>query len=276
MHKNNLPKDNKISTQLSSKGALVYYLGSALFAVGIGLIILGSVLIVFFQIHYGSEPEKILYTILSVATGIILVLIGINLMIKQMKKGYIIVFTSAVFSSIAILLMYINYFNNFYYPLISYIFILYVIGFLVLLGNAFASVIIWIIGNKPDYQIKKEEKSRLYTDEEIQRDIDEATKKSIEYAVNELKIEIEKTTDNIVLGKSFSSKPGNIIRVRDNIGEVLNLKKTLTPSETDKWGSIGIDKVSKQLAKTITHEKKKKNIFMRIKEWFFKKIKKLT
>lgn len=276
MHKNNLPEDNKTFTQLSSKGALVYYLGSALFAVGIGLIILGSVLIVFFQIHYGSEPEKILYTILSVATGIILVLIGINLMIKQMKKGYIIVFTSAVFSSIAILLMYINYFHNFYYPLISYIFILYVIGFLVLLGNAFASVIIWIIGNKPDYQIKKEEKSRLYTDEEIQRDIDEATKKSIEYAVNELQIEIDKTPDNIVLGKSFSSKPGNIIRIKDNIGEVLNLKKTLTPSETDKWGSIGIDKVSKQLAKTITHEKKKKNIFMRFKEWFFKKIKKLT
>jgi hypothetical protein len=273
MHSEYLLEDNEDSTKLSSRGASVYYLGSTLFVVGILLIILGSILIIFFQIRYGSEPEKILYTISSVATGIILVLIGINLMIKQMKKGYIIIIGSALFSSIAIFLMCINYFNNFRYPLISYIFVLYVIGFLALLANAFASVIVWIIGKGSDYQIKQEEKSRLYTDEEIQRDIDEATKKSIKIAVDELQFEIEEPTSDILIGKSASRIPGNIIRVKDNISEVLSLKKTLTPCETEKWGSVGIEKVSNQLAKTITHEKKKKSKFSKINEWLFKKIK---
>lgn len=274
MLKKYLPKDNTDSFQLSSRGATVYYFGSVLFLIGIVLIIFGSALILFFQIHYGSEPEKILYSIVSVATGIILVLIGINLMIKQMKKGYIIIAGSAVFSSFAICLLYTNYFHNFYYPLISYIFVLYVIGFLALLGNAFASVIVWIIGNRSDYKIKKEEKSRLYTDEEIQRDIDEATRKSMEIAVDNLQIELEDSTSDIVFGKSAPRIPRNVIRIKDNISEVLSLKQTLFPYETEKWGSVGIDKVSKQLAKTLTQEKNKKSIFSKIKEWFLKNNKK--
>ena len=266
MHSDYLPDDKEGFTKLSSRGASVYYLGSALFVIGIVLIILGSALIIFFQIHYGSEPEKILYTILSIATGIILVLIGINLMIKQMKKGYIIIVASTVISLLAIFLVYINYFHNFYYPLVSYIFVLYIIGFLALLGNAFASVIVWIIGNRPDFKITGEEKSRLYTDEEIQQDIDKATKKSIEIAVDELRFELEETPSDILIGKSAPKTPGNIIRVKDNISEVLSLKQTLNPGATEKWGSVGIEKVSMQLAKTITQEKKKKGKFAKIKE----------
>ena len=273
MHSDYLPEDNEDSTKLSTRGESVYYLGSALFVVGIVLIILGSSFIIFFQIHYSSEPEKILNTIISIATGMILVLIGINLMIKQMKKGYAIIVASAVISSLAIFLVYKNYFYNFYYPLVSYIFVLYIIGFLALLGNAFASVIVWIIGNRPDYQIKGEEKPRLYTDEEIQRDIDEATKKSIEVAVDELRIELEETPSDILIGKSAPKTPGNIIRVKDNINEVLSLKQTLNPGATEKWGSVGIEKVSMQLAKTITQEKKKKGKFAKIKERLLKKIK---
>ena len=82
----NFSKDNGDYVQLSSRGATIYYFGSALFLVGILLIILGSVLILLFRIHYGSEPEQILYSVVSLATGIILVLIGINLMIKQMLR----------------------------------------------------------------------------------------------------------------------------------------------------------------------------------------------
>ena len=217
MHSDYLPEDNEDSTNLSSRGTSGYYLGSALFVIGIVLIILGSAIIIFFQIHYGSDPEKILYTIISIATGIILVLIGINLMIKQTKKGYTIIVGSAVISSLAIYLLYINYFQNFYYPLVSYIFVLYIIGFLALLGNAFASVIVWIIGNRPDYLIKGEEKPRLFTDEEIQRDIDEATNKSIETAIDELQFDLEETPSDILIGKSAPKTPGNIIRSNNRL-----------------------------------------------------------
>ena len=62
--------------RLSSRGASIYYLGSAVFAAGIVLIALGSTLIMYYQITYLSEPEKILYTILSIAIGIILIFVS--------------------------------------------------------------------------------------------------------------------------------------------------------------------------------------------------------
>jgi uncharacterized membrane protein len=78
MHKDSLPQEDNSSTKLSSRGISAYYVGSAFFVIGIVLIILGTILVMLFQIHYESEPEQILYTIVSIATGIILILIGIN------------------------------------------------------------------------------------------------------------------------------------------------------------------------------------------------------
>ena len=268
MQSDSLANENSDSTKLSSRGASIYYLGSTVFIAGIGLIVLGSALAMFFQIHYESDPVEILYTILSIATGITLILVGLNLMIRQTKKGYAIVVASIVVSSLAIYLFYANYLHNFYYPLVSYIFALYVLGFLAMLGNAFASAIVWIIGNRSEYQIIGKEKPRLYTDEEIQRDIEEATKKSLESAVAELQFELEELPDDMVVGKYAPKTPGNVIRVKDGIDEVLSLRQTLTAGTTEKWGSIGIDKASRQLAKTISQEKIKKSRFARLKERF--------
>ena len=259
MQSDSLPDEVSDSTNLSAQRASIYYLGSAVFAAGIVLIVLGSALVMYFQIRYTSDPVEILYTILSIATGITLILVGINLMIRQTKKGYAIVVASIFFSSLAIYLFYTNYLHNFYYPLVSYIFGLYVLGFLFLLGNAFASVIVWIIGNRPDYQIIRKEKPRLYSDEEIQRDIEEATEKSLEFAVAELQFELEKFPDDMVVGKYAPKTPGNVIRIKDNIDEVLSLRQTLTGDTTEKWGSLGVDKASRQLAKTISQDKIKKS-----------------
>ena len=275
MHNDSLPDENSNSTKLSSRGASIYYFGSAVFVIGIVLIVLGSAFVMYFEIHYESEPVEILYTALSIATGIILILVGINLMIRQRKKGYAIVIASIVFSSLAIYLFYTNYLHNFYYPLISYIFGLYVIGFLALLGNAFASMIVWIIGNRPDYRpdyrMEGKEKLHLYTDEEIQRDIEEATQKSLEAAVDQLQFKLEDLPKDIIIGKTVPKSPGTIIRIKDDIDEVLNLSQTLKPGATEKFGSIGIEKASMQLAKTLTQEKKKKGRFWRRKEKSSKK-----
>ena len=278
MGSDSFPDENSNSAKLSSRGASIYYLGSAVFAVGIALIVLGTALVMFYQIHYGSDLVEILYTILSIATGIILILVGINLMIRMTKKGYAIVFASIVISSLAIYLFYTNYLHNFYYPLVSYIFGLYVLGFLVLLGNAFASVIVWIIGNRPEYRygIEGKEKPRIYTDEEIQRDIEEATQKSLEAAVEQLQFELEDLPKDIIIGKTVPESPGTVIRIKDDIEEVLNLSQTLGAKETEKFGSIGIDKASMQLAKTISQEKKKKGLFGRYKDKHSKKDKKST
>ncbi len=265
MHSNNLSNSNNAS-KLFGRGASIYYLGSMVFIAGIALIILGTALIIFFQLNYSSGIDEKLYTIISVASGISLLLIGINLMMKQTKKGYFIVVTSVIIISLAILLFIRNYPQNWYYPLVGYVFGLYVIGFLALLGNTFASVILWIIGSKSDITIKeKEEKPHLYTDEEIRRDIEEATKKSIETAVAELKFEIEDSPSDILIGRSVSKTPGKITRVKDDINEVLSLRQTVTPGEIEKWGSVGIEKVSMQLANTMAQEEKKSSIFARFK-----------
>ncbi len=265
MHSNNLSNSNNAS-KLFGRGASIYYLGSMVFIAGIALIILGTALIIFFQLNYSSGIDEKLYTIISVASGISLLLIGINLMMKQTKKGYFIVVTSVIIISLAILLFIRNYPQNWYYPLVGYVFGLYVIGFLALLGNTFASVILWIIGSKSDITIKeKEEKPHLYTDEEIRRDIEEATKKSIETAVAELKFEIEDSPSDILIGRSVSKTPGKITRVKDDINEVLSLRQTVAPGEIEKWGSVGIEKVSMQLANTMAQEEKKSSIFARFK-----------
>jgi hypothetical protein len=270
------PDENSNSPKLSSRGASIYYLGSAVFAIGITLIVLGTAFVIFYQIHYGSDPVEILYIILSIATGIILILVGINLMIRQTKKGYAIIFASIVISSLAIYLFYTNYLHNFYYPLVSYIFGLYLLGFLLLLGNAFASIIVWIIGNRPDYQTIAKEKPHLYTDEEIQRDIEEATQKSLETSVEQLQFKLEDLPKDIIIGKTVPKSPGTVIRIKDDIEEVLNLSQTLGAKETEKFGSIGIDIASDQLAKTMSQEKKKKGLFGRYKDKYFKKDKKST
>jgi hypothetical protein len=270
------PEDDVKSTKLSSRGTSVYYLGSIVFLIGIILVVLGSLLVVYFQIHYGSEPWKIFYTILSIATGLNFILIGINLMIRQMKKGYAIITTSVILGAFAIFLFYMNYFDNFYYPLVGYIFGLYIIAFLLLLANAFASVIVWIIGNKPEYVVNKEEKqpTKLYTDEEIQRDIEEATNQIVASAINELQFDIEERPSDVLLSKSVSKIPSNVIRVKDNINEVLSLRQTLDPGSTEKWGSIGIDKASMQLAKALEAEKVKVSRFSGFKNRLFNKKKK--
>jgi hypothetical protein len=272
MHNEDFSDDNSNNKKLFSRGASIYYLGSMVFIAGIALIILGSALIMFFQLSYSSELQEILYTIIPVATGIVLILLGINLMMKQTKKGYFIVTISIFAVSLAIFLFIRNYPHNWYYPLVGYVFGLYVAGFLLLLGNTFAGSILWIIGNRPDYIEKEEEQARLYTDEEIQRDIEEATKKSVEAAVAELHFDMEAAPDDLLVGKFVSKTPKNVTRVKDKITEVSNLKQTLTPGTTEKWGSIGIDKASLQLANTMNPPKtKKKSIFARIKEKFSNK-----
>ncbi len=273
MHNDDLVDEERSFNKLFSRGAVVYYLGSMVFIAGIALIILGSALIMFFEIGYSSDLQEILYTIISVATGIVLILLGINLMMKQTKKGYFIIILSVIAVSLSIFLFIRYYPQNWYYPLVGYVFGLYVAGFLLLLGNTFAGAILWIIGNRPEYSVKEtEEQARLYTDEEIQRDIEEATKKSVEAAVAELHFDLEAAPSDLLIGKFVSQSPKNVTRVKDKITEVSNLKQTLSPGSTEKWGSVGIDKASMALANTMTPKtKEKKGFFERIKERFFNK-----
>jgi hypothetical protein len=272
MHDDDFVDEESNEKKLFSRGASIYYLGSMVFIVGIALILLGSALIMFFRLSYSSELQEIMLTIIPIALGIILILLGINLMMKQSRKGYTILTLSIIAVAISMYLFVRYYENNWYYPQIGYVFGLYVSGFLLLLGNTFAGSILYIIkSNKPVYSpIEDKEPVHLYTDDEIQKDIEEATRKSAEAAVAELEFNDVQELPSDIIGVHISETPKNITRVKDKITEVRSLGQTLSPGMTEKWGSVGIDKASDALAKTLEPVKtQKKGFFQRIKEKYF-------
>lgn len=260
MHKDSFSpvEDNPEGVLL--KGVSIYYAGSVLFIAGIALLALGTILVMLFQIHYYSEPIQILQTVFCIGTGITLVLMGINLMIRQKKKGYYIIGISAIFSAVSIFLFVWNYLDNWFYPVVGYVLVLYVFGFLGLLGNAFGNITLWLIENRQpviqgDFGERKIK--RTYTDEEILRDIEEATRKRAEAAVSELNFELYDTR-NYRFGKFAPKDRGHVTRVKDDINESHALNYTMNPGETEKWGSIGVDKASSQLAEAIMQQEGEK------------------
>jgi hypothetical protein len=142
------------------------------------------------------------------------------------------------------------------------------------MGNAFANVILWIIDRRPEISSKGEEQSKIYTDEEIQRDIEEATRKSIELAASNLQFEIDSLPESKRFDKLVMGVRGQITRVKDDITEAIALNQTMHPGSTEKWGSIGIDQASLQLAKTVMEKKEEQGIFARFKGYFSNKFSK--
>ncbi len=257
--------DNTSSPGILQRGALIYYVGSVTFAAGIALLAVGTAFITISRIHYGSEPEKIILSVISTGVGTTLILTGINMMMKQTRYGYYIVGASAFISLLALLIFTSNYPHNWFYPLISYVLTLYIAGFLALLGNAFANVILWMIEGKPEAVVGREREIKIYTDEEIERDIEEATRKSIELSASELKFK-EPGVEEVKLGKTFRETRGNITKVKDDIGEAKSLRKTINPGERMKSGSVEIESVSRNLGEILRKGAVQKGRFGKIKD----------
>jgi len=276
MHKDQIIiNDDANSSGITHRGVLSYYLGSVFFMVGIALLAIGVAFIMIFKIHYSSLPEEILLTAVFMGVGITLILTGINLMLRQTKYGYGIVGGSAFMSLSALSLFVYAYPGKWYYPFIGYVFSLFVAGFLVLMGNAFATVTLKMIGNRLESVVGKEEKAevKIYTDEEIERDIEEATRKSVDAAIDKLDFTLTDSKD-LTLGASCTKVRGNVVRIKDDIDEARILKITRNPAETDKWGSIGIDKVSMQLSSALENQPSiEKDRLVKITKDFERKIK---
>lgn len=275
MHEDLQMDDTFKSSEILQRGELIYYLGSLIFGIGIALLFIGTAFVMIFGIHSESDPGEIVLTTIFLALGIALILIGINMMVRQTKYGKYIMIVSSFMLLIAILIFVLNFYRNWYYPIISYIIILYVTGFSMLLVNIFANITAWMLHGKAEIATSGEDKGKIYTDEEIQRDIEEATRKSMELVADELQFEIS-NLENIKVGKAFYKSHGMVTRVKDDIDESLTLRQTISPGETEKWGSIGIEKDSLQLAKALEEQKAEKRRYINIKERIKKGWKKIT
>lgn len=267
MHKDLQIDDISESGGILYRNEFIYYVGSLIFGTGIASLFIGIALVMIFTLHSKSYPGEIILTTTLVAIGIALILIGINIMMRHTKYGKYIVIVSSFLSLIAVLIFVVSYYNNYwYYPLIGYVIAFYAIGFSMLLGNAFANITVWTIRGKTEIATSGEDKGRIYTDEEIQRDIEEATRKSMELAASELQFEIgNDDMKNMKVGEAFYESRGTVTRVKDDMDESLTLRHTINPGETEKWGSIGLDKDSMQLAKALEEQTTEKKRFVDIK-----------
>lgn len=268
--------DNKLKqNRFLHRGELAYNIGSLVFGAGIALLAVGISIAIIFKIHYGSEPEIILISIFFTSLGVSLIPFGLNMMMRQTKYGYPIVCTSLFMSLLAIFIFTFTYPHSWFYPLISYTLALYVFGFLTMVGNAFINVVLRMIeGNSESIELE-ERKIKSYTDEEIKKDIEESLRNSTEIIASELQFKID-GTDNIKLGKAFNSNCSTIVRVRDDINEAKYLGQTISPGETEKWGSVGIEKDSMLLANALKEKTIKKGRFYTFIEKFIRRIKRLT
>ena len=262
-NKNLKSKDDR----LSRRGESIYYFGTFLFVAGIILIGFASSSILFFQIHYESEARLITDTITYMGIGLFFVSFGINLMLRQTKKGYFIFSVGSVFVLIAITTFYLNYENNWYYPTISYILLSYLLGFLLLMGNAFGNVTLWSLRKRQDIDPETSANTKkIYTDEEIEKDIDNAIKKSMKRAADSLQFDI---TGEPSFKVSATIGSESIVKRKDNMDESMVLQQTLDPGSKEEGGGEGIDKASLVLTDTLDAEKvQKKGFFSFIKNFF--------
>jgi len=238
---------------------LTYYAGSSLFGIGIAILAVGVIWIVFFKINYFSPREDILFAALFLGVAIVTILVGINLMMRQTKYGYSIVTLSTLMSIASLLIFAWKYpKGDWIYPLVSYVLIFYIMGFLLLMGNAFANVILSIISSNviaptAEAESEIEVKRREYTEEEIEKDINEALQKHLEIAAAELRFKDDDFVD-IKLGKAFRETPGTVTRVKDDIDEVHWLKKAINQGDKEEDGSREVDDISVQLDKIMDQQ----------------------
>lgn len=255
--------------RLSRKGETIYYLGTLLFVAGIILISYATASILFFQIHYESEAKLITDTVTYMGVGLLFVSLGINLMLKQSKRGYFIFSTGLIFAIIAIVTFYFNYETNWFYPTISYILLSYLLGFLLLMGNAFGHVTLWMIRKNQDAVEESVKTPRVeYTNEQIEKDIDEAIKKSMQEAADELDFNL---TSSPSFKVSSATNTETVVKRKDSMNETMVLQQTLNPGSKEEWGGTGVDKASSLLAETLNAETTQKKGFLGFIQSFFTK-----
>jgi len=254
--------------RLSRKGETIYYFGTLFFVAGIILLAFASASIMFFQIHYESETKLIADTVTYMGAGLFFVSFGINLMLRQSRKGYFTFSAGSVFVVLAIILFYQNYETNWFYPTISYILLSYLLGFLLLMGNAFGHVTLWIMrknqqSEEPGSTVVKTD----YTDEQIEKDIDAAIKESIQHAAEELQFDLSDAPAFQVSAAASET----IVKRKDTMDEAMVLQQTLNPGAREKWGGTGIDKASLLLEDTLNTESSNKKGFLSFFQSFFSK-----
>ena len=201
-----------------------YYSASFIFAIGIGLLILGLIMIPLFQLHYGSEPFKVKITFTIIGMAISIIVYGISQMLSS-KRGSKIIATFGFGLSILAVLMFDYYYpKDWYYPNVTYVEIAYALGLITLFSSSFAEAverviesssktIMKIIHHERPVEVKKKREEELPPLE---------AKFAFPSKADELKLEIKDVPmpSDMKPGKALEGpRIGKIVKMKDEVGK---------------------------------------------------------
>jgi hypothetical protein len=196
-----------------------YFTSSLVFASGIGLIALGLVLILVFQLHYGSEPLRVEIVFTLIGLGVPIALQGMTLMLGYRKYSRITGIIGFALCLIALVLFVVLYPKDWYYPNVSFVATTYALGLIMVLGGLFAEIVQNIIERR---QVEKP-KWQAVEEPEIK---DEKFLEPVKVPELEFELSIKDVKEDVKFGRALESgRVGKIVKVKDDINyqaETLN------------------------------------------------------
>jgi hypothetical protein len=222
-----------------------YYTPSLLFAIGVCLLLIGFSLIALFRLHRWSEPFKVEITFTIIGLAIPLILYGVNAMygFKRYKAATIAGFVSTISAVIAFVMLYPE---NWRYPQVAYVGLLYTIGLVLFFSSSFAEAVMKIIESTKTTKIYTERKKM---EKHIETEIEEEESKIIVPKFDEtIDLKIVEPKVDMVIGRGLSERRGKVVRVKDSVPEAEELVKIHTGEHRVKKAEVGeIDEASKLL-----------------------------
>lgn len=133
------------------------HIGIIAFALGFCLCFASILYAVIYKIslHDLQNIEEIVYVTIATGIGIWLIFVGTNMTLRNEKAYRWLFLLGSVLSFMAIIIFNMHYPDNWYYPLISYVILLYTTGIGILAGNIFINSTVRM--RKPDESTVYEE-----------------------------------------------------------------------------------------------------------------------
>ncbi len=183
-----------------------YFRSTLMFSAGIGLLIVGLVFILYFQLHYGSDPTLVKVTFSLIGLGVPLAVIGVSGMFGYVKYSKITGISGFLLCAIGVLSFTLLYPENWFYPNVSIVATLYALGLVTLFGGLFAEVVERIIETRVERRVERE-------GDEV-----EEVKFVEPVAIPEFEISIKDVdVGDVKLSKTLDGRLGKVVKVKDNV-----------------------------------------------------------
>lgn len=115
------------------------YLGLTIFMIGIILSLIGLIQSSLSGINLNSPREEISKVFIKICIGLPLIFVGMNITLRMTKIYAYLTIVGTTLSLVAVAMLYTFYVENWYYPLASYVMLIYMSGILLLIGVLFAN-----------------------------------------------------------------------------------------------------------------------------------------